>query len=181
MSVIGRSYRSLRQVETPLTKAARVEYADDLPDYQPDQRDGPESKPVAVARRRFAGVRGPKAGGLRTRSGGSGNMTWPSAWSADSSAGPVVHLILLDYRYWLARRCGWNPLAPQWRLSGLKTADGRDVLCHPQESRIWQWWTRLHWKHRQELARMTPHGLRRTLNGLPSPTYLLIQKDLAVA
>jgi hypothetical protein len=181
MSVIGRSYRSLRQVETPLTKAARVEYADDLPDYQPDQRDGPESKPVAVARRRFA--RRARSEGRRAKDAERRKREHDVAVRMVGRffGGSVVHLILLDYRYWLARRCGWNPLAPQWRLSGLKTADGRDVLCHPQESRIWQWWTRLHWKHRQELARMTPHGLRRTLNGLPSPTYLLIQKDLAVA
>lgn len=93
--------------------------------------------------------------------------------------GHVVHLILLDYRYWLARRCGWNPLAAQWRHTGAKHADGRDVLYEPYASPLWLWWAGLHYTQRKQFTDMTPHGLRRASNALPSPTYLLIQKDLA--
>ncbi len=62
-----------------------------------------------------------------------------------------VPLIFLDYRYWQARRCGWNALDP---------TISRDPLLRPCEamrSVTWHWWTHLHYKQRGMLARLSRH------------------------
>lgn len=99
--------------------------------------------------------------------------------------GEAVHLVVLDYRYWLARRCGWDALSPAWRDTGANSADGKPILYHPLASPFWLWWAGsdgLHYTQREMFARLSPHGLRRSFkssNSLPSPTYLLIQRELA--
>ncbi len=92
--------------------------------------------------------------------------------------GDGIHLILLDYRYWLARRCQWNPLSPQWRITGAKYPDGRDILYDPKSSPMWLWWANLHHRQRYAISRMNPTGLRRASKSLQTPTYLSILKDL---
>lgn len=96
--------------------------------------------------------------------------------------GQVIHLILLDYRFWLARRCGWNALSPDVRDTGKKGPDGRPVLSHPYSSSFWRWWRDLHYTQRKAFADMSPHTLRRGASvSLPSKTYLIVQRELAAA
>ena len=69
-----------------------------------------------------------------------------------------LQLITLDYRYWQARRCEWDPVADSFA----RNAMGR--LCHPMESLAWYFWTRqVHPKAREQLVKMSPHRLRRAV------------------
>jgi hypothetical protein len=54
-----------------------------------------------------------------------------------------------DYRYWQAAACGWNPSSP------LITRISADVFCDAGESAFWHWWTSLHPKRRDVLARLS--------------------------
>lgn len=69
--------------------------------------------------------------------------------------GEPVSLILLDYRYWQLRRCGWDLMKPEYS----RTAMGR--LCDPHDSHLLYFWGRLHPKTRDKIVRMTPHRLFR--------------------
>lgn len=40
----------------------------------------------------------------------------------------------LDYRYWQARRCGFDP----------------------NNAEVWEWWRRLHWMDRDLICRLSP-------------------------
>lgn len=70
-------------------------------------------------------------------------------------AGRHVHLMQLDYRYWQARRCGWDPVALHVALadSGLP--------CDPHESSFWRFWVCVHWRSRDELVRLSTFRLLR--------------------
>lgn len=69
--------------------------------------------------------------------------------------GQPVQLILLDYRYWQLRRCGWDLLKPEYS----RTAMGR--ACEPYDSHLLYFWSRLHHKTRDKIVRMSPHRLYR--------------------
>ena len=63
----------------------------------------------------------------------------------------VIYACVLDWRYWQARRCGWDALAAEVRGKYLG-ADGKCHLYHPSESPFWYWWTRLHHENRNRLV-----------------------------
>jgi hypothetical protein len=69
--------------------------------------------------------------------------------------GEPVRLILLDYRYWQLRRCGWDLIKPEYS----QTAAGRP--CDPYDSHVLYFWSRLHHKVRDKIVRMSPHRLYR--------------------
>lgn len=69
--------------------------------------------------------------------------------------GAPVSLILLDYRYWQLRRCGWDLMKPEYS----RTALGR--ACDPYDSHLLYFWGRLHHKTRDKIVRMSPHRLYR--------------------
>jgi hypothetical protein len=64
-------------------------------------------------------------------------------------------LLTIDYRYWQARRCGWDALADKPRVSakGLET--------QPMSDAEWRWWTRLHYETRGYLVRLSAFKLTR--------------------
>ena len=65
--------------------------------------------------------------------------------------GQTPDLVVLDYRYWQARRCGWDVLDEQWRRVG-RMPNGSPVLCEPTETATWRWWTELNYKRRDALV-----------------------------
>lgn len=64
--------------------------------------------------------------------------------------GRPVNLILLDYRYWQARRCGWDVMATSIR--------GK---VEPNDCETWQWWTGLHYESRGHFVRISQFRLLR--------------------
>lgn len=62
----------------------------------------------------------------------------------------AIRLIWLDYRYWQARRCGWDATDPSYAM-------GYD----PQSSPMWLWWTCLPWWSRMELVKLSGVRLKR--------------------
>lgn len=56
----------------------------------------------------------------------------------------------LDYRYWQARRCGWDAMSAEMRRNA------RGEPCHPKDSLFWHWWAIvLHWKQRSSMVGMS--------------------------
>ena len=53
-------------------------------------------------------------------------------------------LMVLSYRYWQARRCGWDPLSPLW------AQDARGSKVDPQDGESWKWWCSIHPRQRQQ-------------------------------
>jgi hypothetical protein len=58
-----------------------------------------------------------------------------------------VRLLHLDFRYWLARRCGWDALSKEL------ACDEQRRSCDPAQSVFWLWWTGLHAATRIMLAK----------------------------
>lgn len=64
-------------------------------------------------------------------------------------------LLALDVRYWQARRCGWDVTDKEY------ATNARGEVCHPMDSLLWYWWTRLHYKQRGQLVSMSTFRLLR--------------------
>lgn len=64
------------------------------------------------------------------------------------------HMIVLDYRYWQARRCGWDALSDELSI------DRKGHPVDPHDGATWVWWTLLHWQQREWLA---SHSINRLL------------------
>lgn len=69
--------------------------------------------------------------------------------------GRHVHLMQLDYRYWQARRCGWDPVSVNVAVSDT------GLGCDPHESSFWRFWVCVHWRQREELVRLSHFRLLR--------------------
>ena len=63
--------------------------------------------------------------------------------------GKPVPLIMLNYTYWQARRCGWDACS----VTLSRTADGKP--CDPSDSAFWRWWTGLHPQKRRQLQKLS--------------------------
>jgi hypothetical protein len=72
--------------------------------------------------------------------------------------GHHVHLMQLDYRYWQARSCGWDPASKELALSD------RGTPCSPHESSFWRFWVCVHWRQREELVTLSNFRLVRHQN-----------------
>lgn len=64
-------------------------------------------------------------------------------------------LLTIDYRYWQARRCGWDALADKPRVSA------KGIETQPMSDEEWHWWTRLHYETRGYLVRLSAFKLTR--------------------
>lgn len=62
----------------------------------------------------------------------------------------IPDLILIDYRYWQLRACGWDVVADKSLRRG---SDGKP--CDPSECQTWVWWTGLHWTQRRAIRGMS--------------------------
>jgi hypothetical protein len=62
-------------------------------------------------------------------------------------------IMVLDYRYWMLRRCGWDVLTQRWSIDD----DGN--ATDAANSTIWKWWGRLGCDRRAELVYLSHHRL----------------------
>ncbi len=69
--------------------------------------------------------------------------------------GQMPALICFDYRYWQARRCGWDALSEDFARDPI----GRP--CDPHNSVMWHFWTSLHYKTRSHLVTLSTFRLSR--------------------
>jgi hypothetical protein len=69
--------------------------------------------------------------------------------------GQMPSLMVLDYRYWQARRCGWDMLSKELAIDPL----GRP--CDPHVGETWCFWKRQHYKHRAQLVTLSIFRLYR--------------------
>ena len=69
------------------------------------------------------------------------------------------YLIVIRYAYWQARRCGWDACSAEVR-GRYRGADGQSHLYHPSESAFWLWWTKLHWKQRNQFVEISQLRVR---------------------
>lgn len=65
-------------------------------------------------------------------------------------------LLALDYRFWQARRCGWDVTDKAMRYDGID----RPLLA-PTDTPLWRWWVRIHYKQRSELVYLSKLRLLR--------------------
>jgi hypothetical protein len=61
----------------------------------------------------------------------------------------TIPLMLLNYRYWQMRRCGWDAMSKRFAIDLF----GRPV--DPHDGVTWNWWCRIHWSHREKILAMT--------------------------
>jgi len=69
--------------------------------------------------------------------------------------GHPVGLLAMDYRYWQLRRCGWDLLSADY------ARNARGEPCDPQDSHLWWFWTRLHYRDREKLVLLSRFRLVR--------------------
>lgn len=69
--------------------------------------------------------------------------------------GRVIYRIILTYRYWQARKCGFDACDAELR-GAYVGEDGRRHLFDPEDSRFWYWWAyQLHPEQRIRLVEMS--------------------------
>lgn len=56
------------------------------------------------------------------------------------------HFLCYDYRYWQARRCGWDLLSKEFAL------DAAGKPCDPWDGEVWDWWRSIHPQQREYIA-----------------------------
>ncbi len=77
-------------------------------------------------------------------------------------SGEDIDLMLLDYRYYQIRRCGWDVLSEGVRTIGHDRAGGR-ILCDATDTVQWRWWCSLHPKERNVLVVLSELRLVRSV------------------
>lgn len=70
-------------------------------------------------------------------------------------AGQMPSLMVLDYRYWQARRCGWD------MLGEMLARDPFGRPCDPHAGVTWHFWKGLHYKTRSQLVVLSTFRLIR--------------------
>lgn len=66
--------------------------------------------------------------------------------------GRIPSIIVLDYRYWQMRRCGWDVVDDRSPFN-----EGLD----PRECSCWKWWTGIHWQQRANMVKLSHFRLRK--------------------
>jgi hypothetical protein len=64
-------------------------------------------------------------------------------------------LMLLSYRYWQARRCGWDAMSKQHAV------DAQKRPVDPAEGQMWLWWCQMHWRERAHIVSLSKFRLVR--------------------
>ncbi len=81
---------------------------------------------------------------------------------------PVRYDVRIDFRYWQARACEWDPSGQMVRRGSHK-----GELVDERETEFWRWWTSLHYQSRDQLVKLTR---LRTLGGAPLRDNMRVQR-----